>query len=106
MRVKDKVGNEIKVGCFIVYGHALGRCAGLRIGKVLRINMREPPKFVANQDPDPSFTVMSVNDMVGFPIGLMHKKGTLYFPSRIIVLEPNQVPEAYKALLDPVEVLE
>lgn len=33
----DKLGHPITEGCLIAYGHALGRCAGLRIGKVLKI---------------------------------------------------------------------
>src|ERR1039458_3246500 len=39
--LKDAIGQPISVGDLIAYGHALGRCAGVRIGKVLSIN---PPK--------------------------------------------------------------
>ena len=34
---KDKCGKVLTSGDFIVYGHALGRCAGLRYGKVIDV---------------------------------------------------------------------
>lgn len=37
----DKLGREIKVGDIICYGHALGRCAALRVGKVLKVTHRK-----------------------------------------------------------------
>ena len=36
-RFPDKAGCDLKPGDFIVYGHALGRCAGLQYGVVLEI---------------------------------------------------------------------
>jgi hypothetical protein len=35
--MRDKSGRELEPGDFIVYGHALGRCAGLRYGVVLEV---------------------------------------------------------------------
>lgn len=92
----DKVGNEIKIGSFIVYGHALGRCAGLRIGKVLDIKEHESQW----KDEKFRFTVRGIED------GWSHckpklcmKNGTLQFTSRIIVLEDEQVPGSYRDML-------
>ena len=33
----DKAGKKIEVGDYIIYGHSLGRCVGLRFGKVLSL---------------------------------------------------------------------
>ena len=46
----DKTGTEIKEGDFIVYGHALGRCAGLRIGKVLAIKHHADKAYTWSAD--------------------------------------------------------
>lgn len=105
MNVKDKVGRTVKVGDIIVYGHNLGRCAGLRIGKVLKITQKPVPDRYEDRTPHTSFTVMSVNDdWNGKAPRLMCKKGTLQFSNRIIVLEPQQVPDTYRELLDSVPV--
>ena len=39
--IQDILGREIKAGCIIVYGHALGRCAALKIGKVLKVKAED-----------------------------------------------------------------
>lgn len=39
----DKAGNGVAVGDYIAYGHNLGRCAGIRFGKVLKIECEVPP---------------------------------------------------------------
>lgn len=106
MICRDKLGNEITVGAYIVYGHALGRCAGLQIGKVLSIkagptdagywrNEHEPPP------PSWRIRVVSVDDN-GFYGNTrkptLNNKGTLQFPNRILVLA--DLPEAYKQILD------
>jgi len=36
----DKIGQPLAVGDYIAYGHAMGRCAGIRIGKILNINSK------------------------------------------------------------------
>ena len=101
----DKVGREILPGCFLVYGHALGRCAGLRIGKALAVNWR-----IANEDKyewfDPHWEVIvwGVDDDWEEQHGLQlcSTRGTLLFPDRMVVLPDAMLPAAYKALLDPV----
>jgi hypothetical protein len=97
MEVKDKFGTVIEAGCYIVYGHALGRCAGLRIGKVLSV---QPKKKSYSHENGYSITVQGIDDDWNFRgMGLTERKGTLLFGDRIIVLAPEQVPEAYRELL-------
>lgn len=97
MEVKDKFGTLIKPGCYIVYGHALGRCAGLRIGKVLSVQSK---KKSWSHESEYSITVQGVDDDWSFKgMRLTARRGTLLFGDRIIVLAPEQVPEAYRNLL-------
>lgn len=94
----DKIGQEIKPGSYIVYGHALGRCAGLRIGKVIKID-----EFKENRwgRIGCRISVRGVNDdWKHDPIKLTQKLGTLLFPNRIVVLAPELVPQDYRDLLD------
>jgi hypothetical protein len=102
--VYDKVGQQITVGAFIAYGHALGRCAGIRIGKVLRI--REKEKTWANNDSEVSITVWGVDDEWpgGYTTSLCKSRGTLLFPDRIVVLNEAVLPELYRTLLAPVTI--
>lgn len=89
----DKLGLGIQVGDIIAYGHALGRCAGLRIGKVLKVK------------DNGHLTVWGVDDDGNSRVlRLCTKPGTLQFGERIIVLRRSQVPEAYLSLLDEVAV--
>jgi len=102
--MKDKLGQEITVGCYIAYGHALGRCAALKIGQVLKIatKEREPYSHVASTD---RITVVGVDDDMWrydherYQLKLS-KVGTLQFPDRTIVLNPKLVPVEYRALMD------
>jgi hypothetical protein len=75
--MKDKLGQEIKIGSIIAYGHALGRCAGIRIGKVLdlkeslgRYDRMEYKITVIGIDDDWSNTEPKLNQ----------RKGTLLYP--------------------------
>lgn len=97
----DKLGQPVFVGSIIAYGHALGRCAGLRIGRVLEL---VPPPA----DPKPyswghagwKAKVIGVDDdWAGRPPALNDNPGTLMFPDRWIVLSDEQVPAAYRDLL-------
>jgi hypothetical protein len=100
--VRDKLGVPITPGVFIAYGHALGRCAGLRIGKVLAVKERE--KTYGN-DNGVSITVWGVDDEwegLYDSVSLCKSKGTLMFPSRIVVIPRKGIPKEYLALLDPI----
>ncbi len=94
---KDKIGQPVIVGAFIAYGHALGRCAGLRIGRVLAL-AETPPGYMR---PDPSWkaTVIGIeDDWSSRPPELCTKTGTLFFPDRWLVLDPRTLPDAYHKL--------
>jgi hypothetical protein len=92
--VRDKVGQVISPGSYIVYGHALGRCAALRIGKVLEVRARE--KTYAS-DSGVSIVVRGINDDWGSYVGprLNERDGTLLYPNRVIVLATGIVPLTY-----------
>lgn len=98
MNLTDKIGYPIVVGDWIAYGHALGRCAGLRIGKVLKITER---KAAWTRERTWSITVIGVNDDWSFKDpGVCSRVGTLMFPNRTIVLKPEQVPARYVELIN------
>ena len=117
--VLDKIGQKLVVGSLIVYGHALGRCAALQLGKVLAIKVipkvsqkwrgRDP---VTNQNiyedydnADYRITVQGVemnDNWLPDETPELLRKGTLQFPSRIIVLDPANVPQKVRELLDNV----
>jgi hypothetical protein len=94
----DKSGREVKVGDFIVYGHNLGRCAGLRFGKVLKIAQVEDNWLLGKGILSWRITVQGVNDDWGDKDVQLASKGCLQFPERI--LNANDfIPEKYKKLL-------
>ena len=92
----DKLGQEITVGSYIAYGHALGRCAGIRIGKVLKLDIKYDPY---SHLPGLRITVQGVDDDWSHKkLALTAKKGTLMYPDRMIVLDPKVVPSQIKTL--------
>lgn len=101
MTPSDKAGREITIGAYIVYGHALGRCAGLQFGRVLNIKHTGEGKQNPWDDSPWRITVIGVDDH-GYgwqkEPELNRRKGTLMFPERIIVLDT--LPEKVKTLLD------
>lgn len=96
MEIQDKTGHPINVGDFLAYGHALGRSAGLRFGKVLDI---KPRTARYNGDPGVAITVIGVDEGWRGP-SLCSRVGTLQYPDRTIVLEPERMPAELKGLLD------
>ena len=90
----DKLGKPITPGCYIAYGHALGRCAALRIGMVLAVK-----KSTGIGYSDARITVIGVDDdWRDKPPVLNFRVGTLMFPNRTIVLSPKSVPPEYRKL--------
>lgn len=86
------------VGSYIAYGHALGRCAGLRFGKVLAIREKEQRH---PSDPGVSIRVIGVSDdWDSEPPKLCSRAGTLMYPNRILVLKASAIPDTHRQLLD------
>ena len=96
MKILDKSGREIKINDLIIYGHALGRCAGLRYGKVL--DLKEVKDDYSDRI-NPRVIIIGADDDWG-DAKLLSKKSTLLFPeSRVLVVEEYQVPEIILQLL-------
>lgn len=101
--VVDKLGQNIEVGNYIVYGRVLGRGAGLRIGKILAIKTKNDYTYnnINTYTTVHHFTVIGVNDgWDHHEPKLLTKKSTLLFNTRIIVLKPEMLPHKIKTLLD------
>jgi len=102
--VYDRVGQEIVPGCFIAYGHALGRCAGLRIGRVETVNFKKVDEYDWEKQKNKkveaiSITVLGIDDdSESKKPHLLEKRSTLFFPSRMVVL--NSLPEKYATLYE------
>lgn len=110
----DKVGREIKPGSYIVYGHAIGRSASLRIAIVRKVNKRDFKYHtqIINDDERWSFRIRAIDDdSVNFlhmpeeyrKPTLLKKDSTLLYSSRIIVLD--DIPYEYKELFSTLERL-
>jgi hypothetical protein len=108
-RVFDKLGQEIIVGSLVVYGSLLGRSAALRVGQVLKLRALLPPYRRSGDEIDWRITVQGIDDdsfeyengrWTGRRIvALCAHKGTLMFPTRMIVVSPATIPLKYRQLL-------
>jgi hypothetical protein len=99
--IVDKLGQEITPGAFIAYGHSLGRCGGLRVGKVLAIEgIEKSERFKGGWETvtRPRFRVRGIDDDYG-NARAAKSDGFLSYPNRIIRLEEAQVPEKYREIL-------
>jgi hypothetical protein len=95
----DKSGHEITVGAYIVYGHALGRCAGLRFGKVLAIKPKAKPR--SRLDSQWSITVIGYDDDALMAYNrVCDRTGTLGYPDRIMVIPRGWLTDEIKSALD------
>jgi hypothetical protein len=101
----DKVGTEITVGCFIAYGHALGRSAALQFGRVEAVNVktRKDP-WDDKEYEDLTITVLGIEDFwqdwegKERPPQVLMKRSTLLFPNRTIVIPT--LPQKYLNALE------
>ena len=97
--IRDKLGREIKAGCFIVYGHDRSE---LRVGKVLEASLvwerRGQVRFHV-----PRIRVRGVDDDFQPVPELCQKDGTLEHPRRVIILNAEDIPGHYRYLLDPLQ---
>lgn len=91
-KIYDKLNQELKPGDIVAYGHALGRCAGLRIGKV-----------VGAEKDGRNYKIWIVGvDGEHRPTKTLVRRSPLLYPSRMIVLNPATVPDDVMRLLEPV----
>lgn len=116
-RFLDKAGREVFPGDYIVYGHALGRCAGLQYGRVLDVipAVRDDKyaKYtgicakirVRGVDAHDNWLGYTKQDK-GYKAGKVEllKPGVLCYPSRVLKVEPHQIPEAILGMLEQIEV--
>lgn len=110
----DKTGRSLRPGDFVVYGHALGRCAGLQYGMVLAITEgkfgygdKQYPKLRIqgvemddnNDFHDPEWT-KERRQKLNTPRASLLKPSTLTFPSRVLWVTRAQVPTEVLELLN------
>lgn len=82
----DKASNGVAVGDYIAYGHNLGRCAGIRFGKVLKIECGTRHLQTADRmHQDWWIRVIGVDDDWQHNTPALCKGcGTLGYPTRIL----------------------
>lgn len=102
--IKDKLGREIKPGSYVAYGHLMGRSAGLKIGKILKAKTVDPGPMWVEGTVGYRLRVQGVEDGWGDRPPVLSGVGTLQFPDRVIVVNADDIPEAYRQLLEPVAV--
>lgn len=102
---EDKAGQTVSRGDFIVYGHNLDRCAGLRIGKVLDIYMTPEYSWKTMDEGNLKWRIVVQgvdDDWRDDPLQLTRKKGILQFPDRTMKVN-DLVPLKYRELLKDVK---
>ena len=104
--ILDKIGQEIKPGCYVAYGHLMGNSAGLRIGKVMAVKSEIAYKYYRDITVY-RITVRGIDDDWDYDRPKLNKRdGTLEYPNRILVLNPKTLPGKYRELLDPIPLME
>lgn len=106
----DKFGQAVVPGAYIAYGHNLGRCAALRIGKVLAITWKKETRYDYSIGEHgehvtklvPHFSVWGVEETWEGKLEPCMKRGTLQFHDRLLVLPKRMVPVEYLAILEPI----
>lgn len=96
----DKAGQEVRVGDYIAYGHNLGRCAGLRFGKVHKITQKKAEAKYSFDSEMWSITVRGIEDDWSHQEAKpLERKSSLSFPERTIKIN-GSIPTKYKDMLD------
>jgi hypothetical protein len=99
----DKLGTPLAVGDFIVYGHALGRCAALRIGRILNITEKKVESFYVKGDFKTEWSIRVCHledDWDGNPQKPGPRTGCLMYPKRTIVLRPEMLSWEMRDMLE------
>jgi hypothetical protein len=120
LSILDKIGQKIQRGSIIIYGHALGRSAALKIGKVMGIipkELTETKRVWRNNQAvweDTPFTAFRIS-VIGLEyldneedfnpalIPTVGKKSTLYYSSRVVGIDPACFPKSIKDVLDTIK---
>jgi hypothetical protein len=97
--MKDKSGRELQAGDLIVYGHLLGRCAGLQYGKVLEAKTARRSSW--DKTMVERVRIRGVGSDWREP-KLLSRDSTLSFGDRILKLWREQVEPRVLNLLDGV----
>ena len=109
----DKLGQELKPGVWIFYGHNIGTSAGLRLGKVMAVSQGEVNERCPWLSND-RVTVWGIDDdhlsYYKYHKDEPHsdwarpkpnsKKSTLLFSSRCVVVPEEYVPEPYRRMIE------
>jgi hypothetical protein len=102
--MKDKLGQDITIGCYIAYPYGRGSsAAGLRIGKVFDLKTTYKKCHWKDElEPNHRITIRGVDDIHRsfYEPRLLSKRSTLLFPERVVVLHPDTVPQSFKELLE------
>jgi hypothetical protein len=103
MIFKDKSGRELQVGDIIAYGHALGRCPGIRYGKVLGFKEgKDITSYSYTDKKAVKVMVQGVDDDWPREAPKLATPSVLNFSSRILKVTPDQVSPKILALLEKV----
>lgn len=98
MTPRDKLDRPIAVGDFIAYGHALGRSAALKIGRVVAIRCLAEPTWRGGSPW--RITVAGIDEASWHTTRI--SRGTLQFPDRAIVVPREDVPAHWRGMLEAV----
>ena len=93
--MRDHLGREMKVGDFIVYGSALGRCAALASGYIVDLyeETTQLPDWRGEKKFKTDYKIkVKRNTTAGTWGNNIHQKhSTLKFPSRCVVTDPTGI---------------
>jgi len=99
LEFKDKSGENLKSGDYIVYGHNLGRCAGLRYGKVIEVTEGKHPSEYDKKVT--KLKIQGVDDDWHFRRpNLLSRPSFLTFQERVLKVQESQIPEFILTLLE------
>lgn len=107
MEFKDKAGHLLQPGDLIIYGHALGRCAGLQYGKVVAIQ-RAKNRYgwddnVAEEHLKVKIKVQGVDTDWKSQEPKLLRRSVLEFNERVLRITRDQVSKEVLSLLDTVK---
>lgn len=111
---KDAFGRELQRGDYVVYGKSFGRCAGLGVGRVIRVRESTQETWVCEPTPDDAWAgridnvptghhVLDVMTLQGWrPIAEPDRctKTTLMYEERVVRMLADEIPTPQRKMLD------